>query len=75
MCIRTRGCHRMVIENSKTTNFRAHFFSNTFLYWLANLLIDITFLYWQVFFSQVKETNKTTNLEAVPFITRFNKLS
>ena len=24
----------------------------------------VTFLYWQVFFRQVKETNKTTNLQA-----------
>ena len=63
MRMRTRGCHRMVTETTKITNFRACFFYNTFLYWLANLLIDITFLYWQVFFRWVKETNKITNLE------------
>ena len=42
MHIRTRGHHRMVAETSKITNFQARFFYNTFLYWLANLLIDIT---------------------------------
>ena len=48
--IHTRDHHRMVTETSKTTNFRANFFFyNTFLYWLANLLIDITFWYWQGF--------------------------
>ena len=41
MC--TCGRHRMVTETSKTTNFQAHFFYNTFLYWLANLLIDKAF--------------------------------
>ena len=40
------------------------FFYNTFLYLLTNLFIDVTFLYWQVFFRWVKETNKTTNLQA-----------
>ena len=29
-------------RNQQITNFQAHFFYNTFLYWLANLLIDIT---------------------------------
>ena len=48
MHMRTGGCHTMVTETSKTTNFRARFFYNTFLYWLANLLIDITFFYWQI---------------------------
>ena len=33
----TRGRHRMVTKTSKTTNFRARFFYNTFLCWLANL--------------------------------------
>ena len=32
-----------------------------FLYLLTNLFIDVTFLYWQVFFRRVKETN---NLQA-----------
>ena len=49
MSTSTRGHHRMATETSKTTNFQAHFFYNTFLYWLANLLIDVTFLYWQGF--------------------------
>ena len=48
--------HRMVTKTSKTANYRAHFFYNTFLYWLANLLIDITFLYWQIF--QAGERNQ-----------------
>ena len=47
--MRTCAHHRMVTETSKTTNFRAHLFYNMFLYWLANLPIDITFLYWQIF--------------------------
>ena len=31
ICIRmwTHGCHKMMTENSKTTNFRAHFLYNT----------------------------------------------
>ena len=64
MRMRTCGCHTTVTETSQTINFRARFFYNTFLYWLANLLINITFFYWQVIFRRVKETNKTTNLEA-----------
>ena len=66
MCMRvcTHGRHTTVRETSQTINFLAHFFYNTFLYWLANLLIDIAFFYWQVFFRWVKETNKITNLEA-----------
>ena len=42
----------------------SRFFYNTFLYLLTNLFIDVAFLYWQVFFRRVKETNKTTNLQA-----------
>ena len=61
MRMRTRDHHWMATETSKTTNFQARFFYKTFLYWLANLLIDVTFLYWQVFFRRVKETNETTN--------------
>ena len=41
--------HRMVTEISKTANFQACFFYNLIIYWLTNLLIHITFLYWQVF--------------------------
>ena len=67
----TRGRHRMVTETSKATNFQARFFYNTFLYWLANLLINNNFLYWQVFFRWVKVTKNTTNLEAHFFITHF----
>ena len=76
--MRTHGRHKMVTENSKTTNFRAHFLYNTSVYWLANLLIKITFLYWQVCFRWVKETNETINLEARFFIAVFiliNKLT
>ena len=36
----------------------------SFLYLLTNLFIDVAFLYWQVFFRQVKEINKTTNIQA-----------
>ena len=43
MC--THGRHRMVTGTRKTTNVRARFFYGTFIYWLANLLIDPTFLY------------------------------
>ena len=67
MCMHTCGRHTTVTEISQTINFRARFFYNTFiilLYWLANLLIDITIFYWQVFFRRVKETNEATNLEA-----------
>ena len=71
MHMHTCGHHRMTTETSKTTNFRARFFYNTFLYWLANLVIDITFLYWQVFFRRVKETNETTNFEACFFYNSF----
>ena len=35
MRIHTRGCHRMMTETNKTTNFQARFIA--FLYWLANL--------------------------------------
>ena len=41
---RTHGRHTMVPETSQTTSFSAHFFYNTFLYLLTNLLIDVTFL-------------------------------
>ena len=64
MRTRTHGRHTMVSETSKTTSFWPCFFYNTFLYLLTNLFIDITSLYWQVFFRRVKETNKTTNLQA-----------
>ena len=67
----TRGRHTMVTETSKTTNFQARLFYNTILYSLANLLIDITFLYWQVFFRRVKEINETTNHEARFFYNSF----
>ena len=43
MNMHTCGHHMMVTETSRTTNLRACFFYNTFLYWLANLLIGITF--------------------------------
>ena len=48
MRMRTRSRDTMVTEISKTTNFRAHFFYNTFLYWLANLLINI-YNFFQIF--------------------------
>ena len=64
MCTRTHGRHTMVPETSQTTSFSAHFFYNTFLYLLTNLFINVTFLYWQVFFRWVKETNELTNLQA-----------
>ena len=60
MRTRTHGHHTLVPETSQT----AHFFYNTFLNVLTNLFIDVTFLYWQVFFRRVKETNQTTNLQA-----------
>ena len=69
MCMCTRGRHTMVTETSKTINFRVHFYYNTFIYWLANLLINITFFYWQVF--QVGERNKSI-MKPVSFITHFN---
>ena len=33
MC--TLGHHRVITETNKTTNFRARFFYNMFLYWLV----------------------------------------
>ena len=62
----THGRHTMVSEISQTTRFSARFFYNTFVF-INNLFIDVTFLYWQVFFRRVKETNKTTNLQACFF--------
>ena len=70
MRMRTCGCHTMVTETSKRTNFRICFY-NMFLYWLTSLLIDVTFLYWQAFFRWVKETNEITILQACCFITDF----
>ena len=64
MRMHTHGRHTMVPETSQTTSFSAHFFYNTSLYLLTNLFIDVTFLYWQVFFRRVRETNETTNLQA-----------
>ena len=58
MRMHTRGHHRMATDTSKTTNFRARFFY-TVLYLLANLLINITFPYWQVlsFIEDLVQTN------------------
>ena len=64
MRTRTHGRHTLVPETSQTTSFSAHLFYNTFLNVLTNPFIDVTFLYWQVFFRRVKETNETTNLQA-----------
>ena len=64
MRTRTHGCHTIVPETSQTTSFSARFFYNTSLYLLTSLFIKVTFLYWQVFFRQVRETNETTNLQA-----------
>ena len=64
MHMRTHGRHTMVPETSQTTIFSACFFYNILLYLLTNLFIDVTFLYWQVFFRRVTETNATTNLQA-----------
>ena len=46
--MRTSGIHVMVAETQKTTNLRAHFFYNTFLYWLIYLHIVISLVYFQV---------------------------
>ena len=54
-------------RNQQNNQLSSPFLYNTFLYWLANLLIDITFCIGK-FFRQVKETNETTNLEARSFI-------
>ena len=67
MRTRTHGRHTMVPEIS----FSASFFYNTFLYLLTNLFIDVTFLYWQVFFRQVKETNEKTKIQARFFYNSF----
>ena len=64
MHTRTYVYHTMVPEISQTTSFSARFFYNTFLYLLTNLFINVTFLYWQVFFRRVTETNPTTNIQA-----------
>ena len=69
--MRTRGRHIMVPETSQITNFRARFFYNTFLYWLTNLPIGITFFYGPVFFRRVKELTKQPSFKSVSFITRF----
>ena len=50
----------MVTEISKTTNFHA-----CFMFLLTNLLIDITFLYLQVFLGE------QPTLKPVSFITHF----
>ena len=60
MRMRTHDRHRMATETSKQPTFKPISFITHFIY----LLIDITFLYWQVFFRRVKETNETINLEA-----------
>ena len=41
----THATLKMETETSKTTNFQACFLYNTFLYWLTNLFITITFFY------------------------------
>ena len=60
MRMRTRGHHRMVTETSKATNFQACFFYNTFLYWLANLLINNNFFVLASIF-QLVESNQQYN--------------
>ena len=65
MC--TRGHHRMVTETSKITYFRAHFF----FILTTKPTHRYNFLYWQVFFRWVKETNETTNLETHFFYNLF----
>ena len=58
--MRTRGHHRMVTETSKATNFQAHFFYNTFIYWLTNPLINNNFFVLASIF-QVGESNQQYN--------------
>ena len=63
------GRQMMVEETRQTTNFWVCFFYNMFLYWLINLFITITFLYWQIFFRQVKPT-KQLSFDPISFITK-----
>ena len=42
MHMRTSDRYMMVTETSNTTNFRARFFDNMFLYWLALNLHSFT---------------------------------
>ena len=62
MCMRTRGYQTMVTEIGKTINYWGRFVYNMVIYWIAILLIGITFFYWQVFLRRVKATNETTTL-------------
>ena len=56
MRMRTHGCHRMVTEASKTTNFRAHFFITRFyIGWQT----DITFCIGKFF--QAGERNQQSH--------------
>ena len=36
----------------------------SFITFLTSLFIHVSFLYWQIFFRRVKETNETTNFQA-----------
>ena len=73
MCI--HGCQMIVIETSKTTNFWAHFFYNTFLYWLTILFIGIAFFYWQFYFRWVKAASETTTVLACFYDTILYRLT
>ena len=45
MHMQTYGTLKMITEPAKQQTVEPVFY-NTFLYWLTNLLITITFLYW-----------------------------
>ena len=72
MCMRTCGHHTTVTETSQTINFRAHFFYNTLLYWLANL--SMTHRYNSFILASFFMRLKQTNLEACFFFVLINKL-
>ena len=69
MCMCTCDCQTIKTETSKTPTFWVRFFYNMILfqYWLAIPFISVMFFYWQVYFRQVKATNKTAFLLACFF--------
>ena len=67
MRTRTHDRHTLVPETSQTTSFSDRFFYNTFLNVLTNPFIDVTFLYWQVFFRRVKG-NQRNNQPSSSFL-------
>ena len=67
--------HTMVKEICRTTSFQTHFFYNTFLYWLTNLLIAILSSIGKLFQVGKNKSTKQLMLKSTSFMQCFDKVT